>query len=107
MDDAAATINFKSAEARRLFEGGVYYAVNGHNSGRGQSKRAQWRARWLDSVVRGHHVYKMEWTQFLGKILTAIKEPENNHERHAVCEERERKRLSLTARAVAHGHTPW
>ena len=41
-------------------------------------------------------------------------EPENNHDRHAVCEERERNRRSLTTRALAdgvarllHGHTPW
>ena len=39
----------------------------------------------LDSIVRGHHVYKTVWTPFLGEILTAIPEPENNHDRHAVC----------------------
>ena len=27
--DVAATINFKSREARRLFEGGVYYVYTG------------------------------------------------------------------------------
>ena len=35
----------------------------------------------LDSIVRGHHVYKTVWSPFLGEILTAIPEPENN----AVC----------------------
>ena len=39
----------------------------------------------LDSTVRGHHVYKTVWTPFLGEILTAIPESENNHDRHAVC----------------------
>ena len=39
----------------------------------------------LDSVVYGHHVYKTVWTPFLGEILTAIPEPENSHNRHAVC----------------------
>ena len=55
----------------------------------------------LDSIVRGHHVYKTVWTPFLGEILTGISEPENNHDRHAVCEERERNRRSRAARAVA------
>ena len=44
--DAAATINFKSAEARRLLEGGYYsraafITINGQNSGRGLSKRTR------------------------------------------------------------------
>ena len=121
--DAAATINFKSAEARRLFEGGYYsravYTVSkrwSEQNAQLQARRTiqQWRARWkfyLESVVCRHHVYKAVWTPF---FLTAITEPENNHDRHAVCEERERNRRSLTARAVADGvarlmsgHTPW
>ena len=74
--DAAATINFKSAEARRLLEGGYYSRAafimcnydNGQNSGRGLSKRrtndrsdeavaSQVEEMFcLDSVLRGHHI---------------------------------------------------
>ena len=39
----------------------------------------------LDSIVRGHHVYKTVWSPSLREILTAIPEPENNHNRHTVC----------------------
>ena len=89
--DAAATINFKSGEARRLFEGGyhsraafiMYIPVNCRNSGRGQTKRARAAVDrsdeamasqveemfCLDSIVRGHHVYKTVWTSWLGEIL--------------------------------------
>ena len=55
--DAAATINFKSGEARRLFEGGyylrtafiMYIPVNCQNSGhvrRTIDPTKQWRAKW-------------------------------------------------------------
>ena len=120
--DAVATITFKSAEARRLFEGGYYsratfimYRIYHYqNTGRDQGKRACTaddeamasqveEASCLFSVVRGHHVYKAVWTPFLGEILTAIAEPGNNHDRHAVCEERGRNRRSCTMRAVADG----
>ena len=77
----------------------MYIPVNCQNSGRGQSKLAHTaddrsdeamasqveEMFCLDSIVRGHHAYKMVWTPFLGEILTAIPEPENNHDRHAVC----------------------
>ena len=39
----------------------------------------------LDSVVRGHHVYKTVWTPFFGEILTAVPEPGNSHDSCAVC----------------------
>ena len=39
----------------------------------------------VDSVVRGHHVYKEIWTPELGEVLTVCKEPDNIHDRHAVC----------------------
>ena len=72
----------------------------------------------LDSIVRGQHVYKTVWTPFLGEILTAISEPENNHDRHAVCVEKGKeivghvpRKLSLlqcgshlSHHAVARGH---
>ena len=68
----------------------------------------------LDSIVRGHHVYKTVWSPFLGEILTAIPEPENN----AVCVKKGRKIVGhvqrellllpcsshLSHHAFAHGH---
>ena len=39
----------------------------------------------VESVVRGHHVYKEIWTPELGEVLTVCKEPDNIHDRHAVC----------------------
>ena len=39
----------------------------------------------MESVVRGHHVYKEIWTPELGEVLTVCKEPDNIHDRHAVC----------------------
>ena len=73
--------------------------VNFQNSGCGHSKRTHAADNrsdeamasqveemlCLDSIVRMHHVYKTVWTSWLGEILTVIPEPENNHDRHAVC----------------------
>ena len=81
----------------------MYVPTIYQNTGRGQSKRAcaadnqsgeamasQVEETFcLDSVVRGHHVYKTIWTPFLGEILTAIAEPGNSHDRHAVCVKKE------------------
>ena len=39
----------------------------------------------LESVVRGHHIYKTIWTLSLGEVLMVFPEPLNNHNRHAVC----------------------
>ena len=39
----------------------------------------------MESEVRGHHVYKEIWTPELGDVLTVCKEPDNIHDRHAVC----------------------
>ena len=66
---------------------------NGERSGR----RVEEMFR-LDSIVRGHHVYKMVWTPVLEEILTAIPEPENNHDRHAACVKKGRE-IVVTYRA--------
>ena len=38
----------------------------------------------LDSIVHRYHVYKTVWAAFWGKILTATREPKNDHDIHAV-----------------------
>ena len=38
----------------------------------------------VQSVVRGHHVYKCVWTPVTGKELTVIPEDNNDHDSHAV-----------------------
>ena len=37
-----------------------------------------------DSVVRGHHVYKIYWTPVVGEELTLATEDDNEHDEHAV-----------------------
>ena len=40
----------------------------------------------LDSVIRGHHIYKSLWTPFIGETLELkCEEPENVHDRYSVC----------------------
>ena len=38
----------------------------------------------VNSVVRGHHVYKSVWTPFLGEELVLEAEDGNEHDQHAV-----------------------
>ena len=38
----------------------------------------------IESVIRGHHVYKSIWHPILGEQLTHEREDGNNHDRHAV-----------------------
>ena len=38
----------------------------------------------VDSVVRGHHIYKSIWTPFLGEVLRAEMEEGNGEDRYAV-----------------------
>ena len=38
----------------------------------------------LESVIRGHHIFKEVWTPRLGEILAVRKEVGNAHDRHAV-----------------------
>ena len=37
------------------------------------------------SVVRGHYIYNETWTPSVGEILRVQQEPENAHDRRAVC----------------------
>ena len=38
----------------------------------------------LNSVIRGHHVYKTVWSPFVGKILHLQTDARNVHDTHAV-----------------------
>ena len=38
----------------------------------------------IDSVVRGHHIYKTIWTPLLGEILEAEREDESDHDEYTV-----------------------
>ena len=38
----------------------------------------------MESVIRGHHIYKSIWHPILGEQLTLEREDENSHDRHAV-----------------------
>jgi site-specific recombinase len=38
----------------------------------------------LESIVRGHHIYKTIWTPRLGETLTVQHEQDNDHDRYAV-----------------------
>ena len=43
----------------------------------------------LESVMRGHHIYKSVWTPFVGKVfIIRCKEPRNRRDRFTVCYER-------------------
>ena len=44
---------------------------------------------YLESVVRGHHIYKKVWTPTLGEILKVFPEPCNTHDWYAVCVKKE------------------
>ena len=43
----------------------------------------------LDSVIRGHHVYKDIWTPFVGEELTLNQENGNSHDRYAITVEKD------------------
>ena len=38
----------------------------------------------MESVIRGHHVYKSVWHPILGEQLILEREDNNSHDRHAV-----------------------
>ena len=38
----------------------------------------------VESVVRGHHVYKSVWTPVSGEELAVVPEAKNSHDRYAV-----------------------
>ena len=53
----------------------------------------------LESVVRGHHVYKRIWSPRTGQVLEASAETGNPEDRHAVA-------LQQTGEGVTLGHMP-
>lgn len=53
----------------------------------------------LESVVRGHHVYKRIWSPRTGQVLQASAETGNPEDRHAVA-------LKRTGEGVTLGHMP-
>ena len=38
----------------------------------------------FESVIRGHHVFKLMWSPFVGEILAVKQEKGNRHDRFAV-----------------------
>ena len=38
----------------------------------------------LESVIRGHHIYKSRWTPLLGETLNTCLELDNEHDKYAV-----------------------
>ena len=55
------------------------------------------QASTLESVIRGHHIYKHIWWPFVGEVLTSEREEGNNHNKFAV---------SLLKNATVIGHVP-
>ena len=39
---------------------------------------------YVESVIRGHHIYKSIWNPVIGEDLEVRREPENVHDRRAV-----------------------
>lgn len=39
----------------------------------------------VESVVRGHHIYKSVWTLVIGEDFTVEQECGNKHDRYAIC----------------------
>ena len=52
----------------------------------------------LESVIRGHHIYKRIWRSLVGEVLTLEREEGNTHDRFAV---------SLLKDAIVVGHVPF
>ena len=45
---------------------------------------AERQASILESVIRGHHIYKQIWRPLVGEILTLEREEDNNHSKFTV-----------------------
>ena len=39
----------------------------------------------VESIIRGHHIYKSIWNPIIGEELEVYREPDNVHDRRAVC----------------------
>ena len=57
-----------------------------------------WEDFAVDSVVRGHHIYKSIWTPFLGEVLRVEMEERNEEDRYALA--------LLKDGGVVVGHVP-
>ena len=55
----------------------------------------------VESVVRGHHVYKEIWTPELGEVQTVCKELDNIHDRHAICVKKDRAIVGYVPRELS------
>ena len=53
----------------------------------------------VSSVIRGHHVYKHNWSPFNGEELTCLREEGNDKDRYAVA-------VTKSGSGVV-GHVPW
>ena len=40
---------------------------------------------YVESVIRGQHIYKSIWNPIIGEDLEVCSEPDNVHDRRAVC----------------------
>jgi len=58
---------------------------------------AERQASILESVIRGHHIYKQIWRPLVGEILTLERKEGNNHDKFAV---------SLLKDATVFWHVP-
>ena len=54
----------------------------------------------FESVIRGHNIYKQVWNPRIGEVLGLAREPENSHDRHAVC-------LNKSDAVVGHVPRQW
>ena len=62
-----------------------------------KTKHSRASSKYLESVIRGRHIYKQIWQLLVGEILTLEREECYNHEKIAV---------SLLKHATVLGHVP-
>ena len=55
----------------------------------------------LNSVVRGHHVYKCIWTPSVGEKLPLVTEVGNLHDKYAVCIKKDGKIVGHVPRGIS------
>ena len=54
----------------------------------------------IDYCIRGHHIYKNNWSPVIGEVLVCKREPGNPKDRYAVAVSRQEERLTVV------GHLP-
>ena len=55
----------------------------------------------LQSVVRGHHVYKVVWTPVIGEELSVKSEENNDHDRRAIAVMKDREVIGHVPRELS------